>query len=87
MDRVNIDVSRYIDKRKAKTASVVKLNGVVHYIQKTFDQATGEPTSQAVPLTKEAIENSLKEMRDAVANLEALFDDFKKAPEKITDDK
>lgn len=85
MDRINVDVSRYLDQKKAKTAALVKLNGVVYLVRSTFDQATGAPISQAVPVTKEAIENSLNEVRGAVTQLEALLADFDTAPEKLTE--
>lgn len=83
MDRINVDVSRYRDQKKAKTAAVVKLNGVVHLVQTRYDPATGAAQPQTVPIAREALENTLKESQEVVATLQELLADYDKAPEKL----
>lgn len=85
MERINVDVSKYREAKAAGTAKVVKLNGTVHLIRTTYDSATGKPQPQALPLSREAIENSINDQREALATLEALLDDFDKAPEKLAE--
>lgn len=82
METVNLDVSKYIEARDAGQARFVNIDGTAYFSRRQFNPATGEPVPQLVPLSKQQIENSLEQAREAVRQLEALKADFEAAQKK-----
>lgn len=76
MQTVNIDVSGYAAAKAAGTAKVLNVDGSVYFSRRVFDQNTGKPEPQLIPLVREGIANSLDQARESVKVLEMLLKDF-----------
>lgn len=80
---VSIDVSQYLEQKKAGTAKIVKLNGVAHYAKPGFDPETGNPRPVLVPLAREAVVKALESHKSGVETFTQILADVDEAPEKL----
>ncbi len=80
---VQIPLASYIADSDAGKVRIVKLNGVVHYTAKRFDEATGKPIPHLIPLDRTGVENAKKQCEAQLAALTRMLADIDSAEERL----
>lgn len=83
MPGVTLNLEQYRKGKEAGTARVVKLHGTPHLTVKAFNQTTGEPEPQLVPISLADAEKQLESMKADLATLQMVVDDIKGAKEML----
>lgn len=77
-NEVRINLGSYLESKAKGVAKLVNVEGMLHYVERRFDPATGKATPAFVPLdienlkqAREAMANDLKAMDQVIADAEA----------------
>ncbi|HEY4721711.1 MAG TPA: hypothetical protein VII92_07690, partial [Anaerolineae bacterium] len=69
--RLNIDVSKYVEQKAKGTVRIVLINGVHHYSMRRFDQETGEAIPVLIRIAIESVQAERDRLTAVIAALDA----------------